>query len=82
MAHTATTGSSYNNNSYYYCYDCGYYIPSGYYCTHSYYGNNYANTVSNVNNSSHGVVLVNRRHRSSRSPRHTTRYTVTTRYYV
>lgn len=83
MAPTATTVSSYNHNSYYYCYDCGYYIPSGYYCTHSYYGSNY-NTARNVNNTGHEVVLVNnRRHRSNRSPRHTTRYTVTTtRYYV
>lgn len=76
---TATTVSS----NYYYCYDCGYYIPSGYYCTHSYYGSNYANIVGNVNNTPHEVVVVNRRRRSSRSPRHTTRYTVTTtRYYV
>lgn len=82
MAPTATTVSSYNHNSYYYCYDCGYYIPSGYYCTHSYYGSNY-NNARNVNNTGHEVVVVNRRHRSNRSPRHTTRYTVTTtRYYV
>lgn len=79
MSPTATHQSP----SYYYCYDCGYYIPSGYYCTHSYYGSNYANTARNANNSGHEVVVVNRRHRSNRSPRHTTRYTVTTtRYYV
>ena len=83
MAPTAATVSSYNHNSYYYCYACGYYIPSGYYCTHSYYGSNYADTARNVNNTGHEVVVVNRRHRSDRSPRHTTRYTVTTtRYYV
>ena len=83
MAPSATTVSSYSQSpSYYYCYDCGYYIPSGYYCTHSYYGSNYANTARNVNNTGPEVVVVNRRHRSNR-PRHTTRYTVTTtRYYV
>lgn len=81
-----TAASSYNS-SYYYCYDCGYYIPSGYYCTHSYYGTSYANSAyantARSSNSGHEVVVVNRRHRSNRSPRRTTRYTVTTtRYYV
>lgn len=79
-----TTAGSYSNSSYYYCYDCGYYIPSGYYCAHSYYGTSYANsTYANTARSSNEVVVVNRRHRSNRSPRRTTRYTVTTtRYYV
>lgn len=68
--------------AYYYCYDCSYYIPCGYYCAHSYSGISSANVASNTFTRSTGrerIVLDSRRvidHGATR----TTRYTV--RVYV
>lgn len=79
-----TTGQSY-----YYCYDCSYYIPAGYYCAHTYYGissdnarnyyHNYNNSHNNNNNNHTHTgrdVVVDSTRRINHGATHTTRYTV------
>lgn len=76
--------------SYYYCHGCRYYIQTGFYCAHTYYGNSPVTYSNNRNNymASHGarnscgtrggdvVVVSDSTRRVDHGATRTTRYSV------